>query len=291
MKLVSFIIVTYNSQSDILNCLESVFATADIGVDELEIIIVDNSTRLVFSETEALVRKRFGIGILMVHNPVNGGYGQGNNIGVGLASANLICIANPDIILTSSIFRNALQLFLQDPLLGIVGGNQSGGPNFSFWLRPEFEFFVLTAPLQKLLNWMHCYMEQYFFLSGALLFIDKAKFIEIGSFDESMFLYGEEADITKRFLSAGYRTAYRRDFTYLHLLDNRSEDIGNSLNTMLDSYRFYFSKHQLSFANYLRCRILSCRILILVGIIFRRPKLYERNLLYLNIFKKKLNTL
>ena len=288
---ISLVIVTYHSQKDILNCLESVYQHTDIPVHELEIIIVDNSSRAIFLETEALVRAHYDAGIIMIHNKANGGYGQGNNIGIARASANLVCISNPDVLFTAPVFRNALELFHGDDSLAMVGGKQTGGPNFSFWIRPEYEFYILTRPMTSILNRLGVYFENYFFLSGAFLFVDKEKFSEVKRFDESMFLYGEEADLSRRFIDHGYKTMFRRDFSYLHLIDDRSGGEESDLENMLNSYRIYFDKHQLSFRRYLKSRIMSCRIIIFVSKIMGKTDVFKNNLNYLRIFKRRLDSL
>ena len=43
MKRLSIIIVTYKSEHDIYDCLQSVWQFCDIPKEELEVIIVDNS--------------------------------------------------------------------------------------------------------------------------------------------------------------------------------------------------------------------------------------------------------
>jgi GT2 family glycosyltransferase len=45
MKQVSVIIVTYNSEKDIYDCVDSIQTHADIPKDDIELIIVDNCSR------------------------------------------------------------------------------------------------------------------------------------------------------------------------------------------------------------------------------------------------------
>ena len=45
MKRLSIIIVTYNSEKDIYDCLDSIKQYSDINAEELEIIVVDNNSR------------------------------------------------------------------------------------------------------------------------------------------------------------------------------------------------------------------------------------------------------
>ena len=47
----------------------------------------------------------------MISNKINGGYGQGNNIGIRKASGSVILIMNPDVRLVQPIFAKALAHF------------------------------------------------------------------------------------------------------------------------------------------------------------------------------------
>lgn len=108
MKRLSIIIVTYNSERDIYDCLESIRRHTDIAPEELEIIIVDNNSRqadAMFSE----IRHRFGPDIILLRNPRNGGYGQGNNLGIRQASSPVVLIMNPDVRLMEPLFQTVLK--------------------------------------------------------------------------------------------------------------------------------------------------------------------------------------
>ena len=285
MKSLSIIIVTYNSQKDILNCLSSIFETSDINREAIDIIVIDNSSKEVFIETEELIISQYGTEINIIHNYKNGGYGQGNNFGIQNAKAEVICIVNPDVIFLKPIFQEALNMFNVNERLAMIGGKQFGGGDISYWIRPEYDFFLFTAPITKLLNKFNIYLQKYFYLSGALLFVSKTKFLEIGGFDEKMFMYCEEADITNRFLQMKYETSYRREFHYQHLIDERSEASENSLKFLINSYKIYFSKFDFNYRGFMRRRIFTFKALMFFGQFFGNKQLYNKNLKYLEIFK------
>ena len=80
MKKLSIIIVTYNSGKDIYDCLDSIYSHCDIPIEELEIIIVDNNS----FEADIMfdtIQHKYDNNIVLIKNSVNGGYGQGNNVG------------------------------------------------------------------------------------------------------------------------------------------------------------------------------------------------------------------
>lgn len=81
MKKVSIIIVTYNSEKDIYDCVSAIKKHADIPLCEIELIIVDNNSK--HTDTMfANLRDQWGNDIITIKNTRNGGYGQGNNLGI-----------------------------------------------------------------------------------------------------------------------------------------------------------------------------------------------------------------
>ncbi len=286
MKSLSIIIVTYNSQKDILNCLSSIFETSDINREAIDIIVIDNSSKEVFIETEELIISQYGTEINIIHNSKNGGYGQGNNFGIQNAKAEVICIVNPDVIFLKPIFQEALNMFNVNERLAMIGGKQFGGGDISYWIRPEYDFFLFTAPISKILNKFNIYLQKYFYLSGALLFVSKTKFLEIGGFDEKMFMYCEEADITKRFLQKKFKTSFRKDFHYQHLIDERGEAGEMNLQFLINSYKIYFSKFDFNYRGFMRRRIFTFKALMLFGKLFGNKQLHNKNLKYFEIFRK-----
>ena len=96
MKKLSLIILTYNSEKDIYDCLNSVYKYNDIG-DYLEIIVVDNNSDNYIQMQKNIMTQYPDVQIIANHK--NGGYGQGNNLGIRAASAPIVSIMNPDGIL------------------------------------------------------------------------------------------------------------------------------------------------------------------------------------------------
>ena len=95
-KKLSIVIVTYNSEKDIFDCISSIYKHNDIDEQDLEVIVVDNNSpngKAMFRQ----LNKQFGNRITLFGNDHNGGYGQGNNVGIRLASSPVVMIMNPDV--------------------------------------------------------------------------------------------------------------------------------------------------------------------------------------------------
>ena len=121
VKKLSIVIVTYNSGALIEGCLNSIFIHNDIDT-ALEVIVVDNDSAD-YATTFASIEKKYGESVTLIRNVENGGYGQGNNIGIKAASAPIVLIMNPDVTLFAPVFRKALLQF-RDIKLGILGMQQ-----------------------------------------------------------------------------------------------------------------------------------------------------------------------
>ena len=219
MKLLSIVIVTYQSEHDIYDCLESIWQYADIPLATLEVIVVDNSPK---SEPMfSTIQDRYGTGVRLIKNTHNGGYGQGNNIGIQAATAPYILVMNPDVRLIEPVFSAAIKFFEANPSVGILGMKQmdsNGKPSRNSFSCTYMMNGYLSTIMSSLGNRFDIYSPRHMHVSGACFFLRKDMFEEIEMFDSSNFLYGEEDDIHYRMRKRyGDCTRYTSHLHYIHL--------------------------------------------------------------------------
>ena len=164
----------------------------------------------------------------------------------------MICIMNPDVRLKASIFYKTINEFEKNHELGMLGYKQIGGFDLSFYLKPEFYLSFLSPLINKYANKLNYFNQKYFYLSGAFLFIDKTKFEEIGNFDENIFLYFEEPDISRRLLKSNFTIKFDKNYEYLHLIGKRDNWSENTYNNWLFSISYYLKKFDLNQKKYFR---------------------------------------
>ena len=229
MKKLSIIIVTYNSEKDIYECLDTIYSHCDIPIKELEVIIVDNNSTdcaTMFNKLKTL----WGEDIVLIKNSSNGGYGQGNNVGIRQCSAPVVLIMNPDVRLVCPIFRKAINLFSKNKNMCILGMKQwltlNEPSSNSFTCTSRMNGYLSTI-LSALCTRLDIYLAKYMYFSGSCFFINKAMFETVGLFDESVFLYGEEDDIHYRLMHRfkDCKMIYNKNLRYLHLTKERQPDI------------------------------------------------------------------
>lgn len=224
MKKLSAIIVTYNSEPDIYGCLDTLFAHNDLG-DALEVIVVDSDSRD-FAHLKDELTRLYSDKVTLLHNTQNGGYGQGNNMGIKHATSPVIMIMNPDVRLVDISLKEIVARFKEDENIAICGFrqiiNDTGKRGTSFSLLNHYAGFVrliggIAAKRFDCFCWRHMYF------CGACFCVRKEMFEQAGLFDEHIFLYGEENDIHYRIHKVFPKAydVYMRHSIYLHPTENR----------------------------------------------------------------------
>ncbi len=227
MKQVSIIIVTYNSEKDIYDCIDSIKRFSDIPLHDIELIIVDNNsdnTDVMFEN----LRRQWGNDIITIKNSKNGGYGQGNNLGIKRSTAPVILVMNPDVRLASPFFARPLSTFAKDKDVVMYGMKQMYTETLesksSFCCTYMMNGYMRTF-LEGLFNRLEWYRPEFQYFSGSCFYVRKCMFEEVGLFDETIFMYGEEDDIHYRLMQRfGTRFVYDKDIRYLHLTSGRKPD-------------------------------------------------------------------
>ena len=261
MKQLSVIILTYNSEKDIYPCLESVYQHNDIG-EGLEVIVVDNQSTH-FAAMQQEIAQRYPK-VIITQNTHNGGYGQGNNVGIRMAQAPVVAIMNPDIRLLQPIFASALQTLNNKDII-MCAGKQMHTPTQLGWSY-AFDYNALSflqVPLRNIYKRFDYYDYRYMHLSGAFFFINKQCFEAIGMFDEQIFMYGEECDIHLRLRKAFPKKQIQfLPIPYLHLSAERPFE-EKRYRQLLNADLYVCRKHGLSIAHYLRIRLFALRVCLL----------------------------
>jgi GT2 family glycosyltransferase len=209
---VSIIIIGYNTETLLKQCLISVFEkTKDIS---FEVIVVDNASH---DGSSQMVRKEFP-NVILIEIPENLGFGRANNLGAKYAKGKYLFLLNPDTV----VLNNAVKIFAEfldnNPKAGICGGNlfdENKQPTYSYsmflpsvlW---ELNIF-LSGKLEKLLygknsNFNHTEkpLKIKGYVTGADLMIRRDLFLNLNGFDPDFFVYYEETELTFRVKKTGY---------------------------------------------------------------------------------------
>ncbi|MFC1790586.1 glycosyltransferase family 2 protein, partial [Patescibacteria group bacterium] len=111
----SIVIISFNTQKILANCLKSVYAT--LGNLSAEIIVVDNDSK---DGSPEMVAKKFPK-VILLSNKKNRGFGQANNQGVARSRGELVLLLNSDTIVHPQALLRMVRYLETHPQVGVVG--------------------------------------------------------------------------------------------------------------------------------------------------------------------------
>lgn len=251
MKL-SLVIVNYNVQYFLENCLNSVVkATKGLSC---EIFVVDNNS---VDGSVEMVQEKFPE-VKLIANKENMGFSKANNQAIKQASGEYILLLNPDTVVEENTFKTCIDFFDSHPHAGGVGVKMLDGkgrflPESKRGLpTPSVAFYKIFGlaqlfPKSKRFSQYHLghlskdKNHEVEILSGAFMMIRKSVLDQIGLLDENFFMYGEDIDLSFRITEAGYKNYYLADTSIIHYK-------GESTKKSSINYVFVFYKAMAIFA-------------------------------------------
>jgi teichuronic acid biosynthesis glycosyltransferase TuaH len=211
---VSVVIVSFNTRDMLRRCLRDVFAQ-DVPV---QVLVVDNAST---DGSQNAVREEFP-DVELVELPENVGFAGANNAAFDLCRGRYVLLLNSDAFLAPGSLLELVAAAERHPEAGAVGPrllNVDGSLQRSAWPFPSARRLLLeafavhrilrrTRLLEDLGTWEHDEERPVDFLIGACLLLRREALGAMGGFDETFWLYGEEADLQRRLTNRGWRVVF-----------------------------------------------------------------------------------
>jgi GT2 family glycosyltransferase len=248
----SIIIVNFNTEALLRQCLASIFALSH-GIT-FEVIVVDNNSG---DGSVSMIQSEYPH-VRLVRNASNRGFAAANNVGLSKASGKYVLLLNSDTVLTPQVLGGSVKYIDDHADVGILGCKilnadgtlQRSARDFpTLWtlcLEAFFPTWLLSRSGLFRNPWVSDgELEQDVdVVKGAFFLTRRETIANVGSLDERFFLYSEEQDWCLRARKKGWRVIYWPDGEIYH------HDGGSSL-VERDSMRFlvfdseteYFRKH------------------------------------------------
>jgi len=253
MTKLSVIIVTWNSQSYIRPCLDSMFSQAQ----DLEIIVIDNDSR----DSTLNTLREYGTRIKVIENHNNLGFARAVNQGLKLVSGDFIILLNPDTVLTPGALGSMSGFLAEHPDIWALGPqllNMDGSVQHSCRQFPDgwiilYEFSGLSRLFPKSRIFGRWRMGYFDHLTptevdqpmGACLMIRKKVLDKVGLLDEDNFpMFFNEVDWCRRINQAGGRLYFLPQAKVFHHHGVSTRRIKKAM--IISSHQSlarYFSKH------------------------------------------------
>lgn len=218
------VILNYNDADNVVELVSLIKGYASVDV----IVVVDNCS----TDDSLLKLKPLNIDkVYVVQAASNGGYGAGNNLGVKICAEDHNCdfvlIANPDVRFEESCVIKLIEALASVSNAGAASCRQllmdgKEAPH-SAWGLPS-KRGLICAPCTGKSPYVDVvergevdYRLEVDCLAGAMLMVRSSHFLEIGGYDERVFLFAEEMILAKRLKEYGFISLYLPYESYSHL--------------------------------------------------------------------------
>jgi len=259
MKL-SIIIVNYNGEKFLSDCIESI-KNKCIGF-QYEIIIWDNAST---DNSIGLLKTHFPDEVNLYASQENLGFAGGNNAAANYSKGEYILLLNNDTKLLVNPL-GAIEL-LSNEKIGVVSYKMLGIDKEYRFSAGKFPSPYRLLKLSRLFEkrgdfkdgkFLNTNTQKVDWVEGSFLLTTKEIWEKLGGLDEDYFMYAEDIDFCKRVSNLSLETHYIPVSGYIHYGgygSDRQHMLFNSLNLYLD-------KHTSSLSKYLHKLALNINLLI-----------------------------
>jgi GT2 family glycosyltransferase len=222
------IIVNYNTQQLLADCLDSLLA-AESPPAGLEIVVVDNHST---DGSVAMVQADYPT-VRLLANEENVGFATANNQGTAVSQAPYLLFLNSDTRVEPRALVEPLTYLQQQPQVGaitvrLVYPTGERDPDNHRGFPTPWNALCHFTGLSRLLPHsprFNGYFQSFQdfdethtvpVIAGSFMMMPRFLFDELGGWDETYFFYGEDIDFCYRINQAGYEVVYYPHVTVLH---------------------------------------------------------------------------
>ena len=259
-KALSIVIVTWNSDDEIGNCLNSIFIEEK---SDHEIIVVDNSS----TDKTREILEGYGDRITVILNSTNTGYTKACNQGMEAASGEFVLLLNPDTLIVADALEKLVSFLDRHKKAGAVAPqllNEDMSIQNSVRTLPTYwdmfcEMSLLSAVMPKsplFSRWKmryfdHDSMREVEQPMAAALLIRKSTLDAIGNMDERYQMFFNDVDLCKKILDNGEKIIFYPDARIVHA---KGKSVYKDHKRMIKIWNTdclkYFKKHHDNFILY-----------------------------------------
>jgi N-acetylglucosaminyl-diphospho-decaprenol L-rhamnosyltransferase len=196
---IAAIIVSYNSATALPECLASLHDC----LGPAQVIVVDNAS----SDASVAIARELDAEVIASDS--NLGFGAACNLGALSAEHEILLFVNPDVRVVSVDVARLRELIgrrpfgLLAPRALLVGEGQEPNlrrvPSWPYSVAREAFGPVLPRELSGRRGAVHGLRRRRRWLNGALLLAARSEFLDLGGFDERLFMYYEDQELSRRY--------------------------------------------------------------------------------------------
>lgn len=222
MALVDVVVVSFNSEAYLRECVLPFAQSSDVDV-----VVVDNAS------TDSSVRTVEGLPVRVIERRVNGGFAIGCNEGLRAGSAPYVLFLNPDARLDDRSLRALVRELDEHRGTAVAAPRIESPAGELAWSQRRFPAVRSTYARALFLHRMlprarwtdevirdpdaYRIRRSPDWVSGACLLVRREVLEAIGGWDERFFLYGEDIDLCRRIRDAGFDVRFVPSASAVHV--------------------------------------------------------------------------
>lgn len=245
---VRVVVLHYNTGPLLLDCLKSL---QNLQYPNYDVVLVDNAS----TDGMTQIVKEQHLVASVVDNLFNSGYCGGNNLGIKSAfpdAAKYILILNPDTVVRNLGFLSAMVDWMEShDNAGFVGPcvyfrdyetTQNTSCHFPFLTRKVLSFLKPILFKTKKASDDYKQPKKVDVLNGVCVLLRIRMLREIGMYDEKMFMYGEDWDLSFRAKTKNWDSWFVPVPSVVHKQKEEGYDYLSMTNFLLKRNAIYFLK-------------------------------------------------
>ena len=252
MKL-SVVIPSWNTRDLLRECLRSL-ERAELP-EATEVIVVDNASA---DGSADMVAEEFP-DVVLARNAENTGFAKGCNQGIRMSRGEYVLLLNADTEVAEDAVRRMIEFLASSPEYGGVaprlvhpdGSTQRSCQAFPnlwtplYFATPLERWMPESGELRRyfLRDWDHEDERDIDQPPAACLLLSRRALDEVGLFDEELWLFYNDVDLSLRMRSAGYKTRFLPQATVLHHVGASTSQFGGFVVEWQRNRLAYYRKH------------------------------------------------
>ncbi len=265
---VSIIVVNWNTQDNLRDCLRSIYEQA--GEIDFEVIVIDNAST---DGSVEMVKKDFPQ-VTLIENSKNRGFAAANNQGIDISQGRYVLLLNSDTVVLDNALAKTVAFANSHPEAAVVGCrvlnpdrtlqptcfmfpsilNMLLSSTYLYKLFPKNKFFGR----ERMTWWNRNEIREVDVVTGCFMLVRQDTIKKVGSLDEQFFMYGEETDWCYRFKQAGWKVMFTPVCEIIHLGGQSSRQKRSKMILQLrGSILLFMKKHNSSLKYAFACLLVA----------------------------------
>ena len=224
--MLSVVVLSWNTGGLTLACLRSVLDNPH-GYPT-EVVVIDNGST---DGSADAIADEFPE-VKLVRNDHNRGYAAANNQGASLATGRFLCLLNSDTEVPANALDTLVRFLLEHPDHGAIAPkleNPDGSVQHACMRFPGlltalcYDTFLgsfwpgsIVQRRYTMADFDHLQSRDVDQPPGAVLVMNRREFLDLGGFDEELFLFFNDVDLCRRLWKRGRRIRYLADVAVMH---------------------------------------------------------------------------